>query len=199
MVKESKIGQLTPMEQMRQELKARNDEVGGILFSTVGEKDKEALMFPTYVTRQEKDRPVSEFLIVTIKAVKVIRVFNDFKIQPWMESRQEEHLWLPTPSQVYQYIAEARRGKGYQEKSRHGVEKLEFEFGDTELDFRVSRSEWHISPKVFGDSRKDGLIWNSGLVDPTRNQIEAMLAANMDRVKDSNQQTISQRVSRIIA
>lgn len=37
-----------PLSQMVRELEARNAEVGGILFSTVGHGDKKALLFPNF-------------------------------------------------------------------------------------------------------------------------------------------------------
>ena len=201
MGKESKIRQLTPMEQVRQELKAKNAEVGSILFSTVGRKDKEALMFPTYVTRQEEGRPVSEFLIVTAKAVKAIRVFNDIGISPWMKIQREEHLYVPTPFQVSQDIVAAREGKGYQDKE-HGEEELEFSLdrGHKELTFGILTAKWkHPFESVDWGRGKDGEIYNCRLVNPTEDQVKEMLTANMQRVRGNTLSAIAQKASEALA
>lgn len=182
-----------PLSQTMRELEAKNAKVGGTLFSTVGKGEKKAFLFPTYVTRQEGEETVNEFLVVTPTRVKAIQVSNFVidNIPQWMKGKGIARFFT-SPSAMSQSIIEAKDGRGYNVKGKDG-ERLKFMVGDLELRIGAltSRRTGDWLNELEAESYR-----NCRLVNPNEEQVKEMLAANMERVKAT--QAAAQKVNAML-
>lgn len=165
-----------PLSQTMRELEVRNAEVGGILFSTVGKGNERAFLFPTYVTRQEGNVTVNEFLVVTLARMKTIQVHS---VGSGISAED-----------ISRSIIRAEDAGGYKVKWGSG-DILDFQ--TNEQRFRVGEYKTRLGVAFFENS---GEVWNCKLVDINEAQIKEMLVANIKRVEATR--SITQEVSVVL-
>lgn len=160
----------------------------------MGTEIKKPFSSPTFVKRQEGVVTVYEFLVVTPRRIKAIQVFGYEESEKSMVKYR--HRSVNSPSDVSEWIVRASDAGGYggyKDKEWDKGERLEFWSGNSKFSIGTSTSN-----KEFDNYPYPEII-NCKLVNPNEEQIEKMLAANMERVRTNNLQEISKKVSGILS
>jgi len=183
MGKESKERrQFNPMDQAKQQLEAKNVEVGGRLFATFGKGKSKVLIFPTPHTIQEGGVPIAdELLVVTNDSYRAIHF-----------DRGQEGISVKSISD----IVEGSLG------SKYGFFSRRAGYADGEL---ILDGSLYISSKrasdfrhtdLFSDEGPRKVYKNCGLIKVDRTRVEEILNANLERVESTR--VTSQRVSNVL-
>lgn len=181
---ETQLGELqpNPTDVLISRLEAKNAEVGGVLFSTFGRKDRKALVFPTHSTRKTEDAEINEFLVVIKDGFKLIQIDN-------LESENGISL-----EDIDRLILEARKkksvfhyGRGYSDING-GILNL------GPVDITAKSASMYVPPADYSLKR---YFDNCRLVDADENRVEEIFRANIERVKAT--QTTAQKVNELLS
>lgn len=182
-----------PLSQAIGKLRAKNAEVGGILFSTVGKGLKEAFLFPTPVTRQEEGITVDEFLVATIsrgfRAIQIERVRH-------IEVLRDRVIYV---RDISDYITEKLGKKpgifasdGYNPEH----DELRLHLGNEANGINVDRYGAY-TQRILTFDFDNIKIKNCRLVEADGAKVEEILTANIKRVETTR--ATSQRASDVLS